>query len=101
VLVVVMMLVTMMMIITVVVMAMVGAAFGCARQLAVQIGGDERLYRGIRLSSPDLDAVLGENVEGALTNATDNNDSDSLFAQPPGKQTGRVRRCRHDCGGKD
>ena len=100
-LVVVMMLVTMMMIITVVVMAMVGAAFGCSRQLAVQIGGDERLYRGIRLSSPDLDAVLGENVERTLTNAADNDDVNSSFTQPTRKQTGRVRWSRHGLGGQD
>ena len=100
-LVVVMMLVTMMMIITVVVMAMVGAAFGGTRQLAVQIGGDEGLDRGARLSSPHLDTVQGENVEGALTNAADNNDPDALFTQPTWEQTGSVRWRRHDFGGED
>ena len=101
VLVVVMLVLTMMMIITVVVMAVVGAALGGTRQLAVQIGGDERLYRSVRLSGPHLDVVLSENVECMLTNAADNNDSDSLFTQPTREQTGRVRWCRHDFGGKD
>lgn len=87
--------------VVVIVTAVVRATFWCARQLAVQAGGDERFHRRVGLSGPHLDAVLGENVESTLTNAADNDNVDSLFTQPTRKQTWRVRRCRHGLGGQD
>ena len=79
----------------VVLMTVVCATFRCRGQLAVQIGGRQLFHRCVRKSGADFDALLREQLQGALANAARDDDARALLAQPTRKKSRRVRRRRH------
>jgi hypothetical protein len=76
-------------------MAVVFAAFGRHGQLAVQKRAHQVLHTRVWQTGPHLDAVLGENVERPSANATDDDNTDALLAEPARERTGLVFGRRH------
>ena len=82
--------------VVIMVVSMVCAPFRLPRQLAVQVGLDQRFDRLIRKPGHDVDALLGKECQGSLANAPRDDDFNPLALQParerPGDMFGRRQR---------
>ena len=66
----------------------VRAPFRLAGQLAIQVGLDQCFDRPSGKPGHDVDALLGKERQGAMTNPPSDDDLNSLTLQPAGKRTG-------------
>ncbi len=84
------------------VVPVMGTACRFAGQLAVQVGLDQSIDRLIGKPGHDVDALLGKERQGAMANATGDDELDSLTLQPAGKSSRLVfgRRQRFGAEGR-
>ena len=74
--------------VAIMVVPVVSAPFRLAGQLAVQVGRDQCFHRLIGKPGHDVDALLGKERQGSLTNAPGDDEFNPLALQPAGKRTG-------------
>ena len=70
--------------VVIMVVSMVCAPFRLPRQLAVQVGLDQRFDRLIRKPGQDIDALLGKERQSSLANPPRDDDFNPLALRPAG-----------------